>query len=100
VLRGANLGLRFALELAMLAALAWWGWTVNPVLAVVLPLAAAVVWGLFVAPKARVPVPRAAWYAIQIVLFAAAALALGSAWTVAAGIAFAVVVAANLVMLA
>ena len=99
-MRAANLGLRFLLELCALAAVGWWGWTVHPVLGIALPLVVAVVWGAFVAPKARYAVPRLAWYAIQVVIFGAAALALGAVWSVAAGIAFAVVVAANLAVLA
>ena len=50
-----NLGVRFLLELCLLAALAYAGLQVSVVLAVAAPLAAAVVWGLFVSPKARVP---------------------------------------------
>jgi uncharacterized protein DUF2568 len=99
-MRAANLGLRFLLELGALAALGWWGWTVHPALGLVLPVVTAVVWGLFVSPKARYPVSRVAWYAIQVVIFGAAALALGAVWSVVAGIVFALAVAANLVVLA
>jgi hypothetical protein len=57
-LGGALLAVRFGLELAALAALAYWGFTeFDGVLAVLFgigaPLAAAVIWGLFVSPKAR-----------------------------------------------
>jgi hypothetical protein len=53
----ALLALRFLAELGMLAALAWAGWHLAGgaaaiVLAVLLPVAAAVVWGLWVAPRA------------------------------------------------
>jgi hypothetical protein len=99
-MRAANLGLRFLLELCALAAVGWWGWTVHPAAGVVLPIVVAAVWGAFVAPKARYRVPRFAWYAIQVVIFGAAALALGAVWSVAAGIAFALLVAANLAVLA
>jgi len=56
--RGALLALRFLLELCALAALAYWGATVDAstvvrvILAVVTPLLAAVVWGTWVAPRA------------------------------------------------
>src|SRR5262245_6721768 len=99
-MRAANLGLRFLLELCALTAVGWWGWTVHPVLGVALPIVVAAVWGAFVAPKARYPVSRPAWYAIQVVIFGGAALALGGVWSVAAGIMFALVVAANLAVLA
>ena len=62
-MRVFNLGLRFGLELCALVALAYGGWHApGPVwlrilLAVALPLLAAVVWGRWVAPKASHPIP-------------------------------------------
>ena len=106
MVRGANLGLRFLLELASLGAVAWCGWEIGNstaaqvLLAIVFPLVFALVWGTFIAPKAAVRVSRPVWYGLQIVLFGAAALALASVWLVWAGIVFALVVAANLVALA
>jgi hypothetical protein len=94
----ANLGLRFLLELCLLAALAYVGLQVNVVLAFVFPVAAAVVWGLFVSPKARYPLPMTAWIAVQVLLFGAAVIGLIAAGSVVLGIAFAVVVAANLAL--
>ena len=74
------LAVRFVLELAALASLAYWGFSeFDGVLSVVLgigaPLAAAVVWGLFVSPKARYgsPVRQAVG---EAVVFAAAVIAL------------------------
>ena len=53
-LKGANLALRFLLELAALAAVGYWGWDAGgPLLAIAAVAAVAVVWGLFVAPKRR-----------------------------------------------
>jgi hypothetical protein len=61
-LRGVTLTVRFLCELAMLAALAYWGFTVGDgagawVLGIGAPLMAAIIWGAWVAPKARWPVP-------------------------------------------
>jgi len=62
-LRNTNLGLRFLLELCALAALGYGGWRVpGPVwlrvlLAIALPLLAAVLWARWVAPKASHPIP-------------------------------------------
>jgi hypothetical protein len=62
-MRAVNLTLRFVLELAALAALAYGGWHVpGPVAvrilaAVVLVVAAALVWGRWVAPRASHPLP-------------------------------------------
>ena len=106
MVRGANLGLRFLLELASLGAVAWCGWEIGNstaaqvLLAIVFPLVFALVWGTFIAPKAPVQLPRVVWYGLQVVLFGGAALALASVWSAWAGIVFAVVVAANLVVLA
>lgn len=61
-----NLGFRFLLEVAALAAFAWWGWAWGDPwrwpLAIGLPLVAAIIWGLFRTPgdttaKQRAPVP-------------------------------------------
>lgn len=66
-----NLGLRFALELIVLGALAWWGRATSPgwpgwVLACLLPLAAATLWGVFRFPEeagrsGKVPVAVPGW---------------------------------------
>jgi hypothetical protein len=77
----ANLGIRFVVELCMLAALAYWGSQtgeggVSFALAIAAPLAAAWVWGTFVSPKAARRLERVWWIAIQGLLFGAAAAAL------------------------
>ena len=79
-LRGVTLTVRFLCELAMLVALAYWGFTVGDgigawVLGVGAPLLAAVVWGAWVAPKARWPVPIWNRVVVELVLFGAAASA-------------------------
>ena len=57
--RMGNLGLAFAVELAGLGIFAWWGWRtgsgtpVKLLLAIGIPILAAVVWGLFAAPTAN-----------------------------------------------
>ena len=97
-MKEANLGLRFALELCLLAALAYVGLQVNVLLAVVAPVVAAIVWGLFVSPKARYPLSRTWWVAVQGVLFGAAAVGLIVAGNMVLGIVFAVAVVVNLVL--
>jgi hypothetical protein len=83
-LRGVTLTVRFLCELAMLAALAYWGFIVGDgigawVLGVGAPLVAAVVWGAWVAPKARWPVPIPVRVVIELVLFGVAVGALAVA---------------------
>ncbi|HSP71736.1 MAG TPA: DUF2568 domain-containing protein [Gaiellaceae bacterium] len=94
-MNAALLALRFLLELAALAALAWWGAGVHVAVAVLAPLAFAVLWGLFVAPKARIELPLAARRAVELALWAAAATALALAWTSLAGAVFGAVAVAD-----
>jgi hypothetical protein len=83
-LRGVTLTVRFLCELALLAALAFWGFGAADgpggwLLGIGAPLLAAVVWGAVVAPRARWPVPGRVRVAIELVLFALAAAALAAA---------------------
>jgi hypothetical protein len=94
-----NLGLRFFLELAALAALGYWGSQTGPlpvaiVLAIVAPLVAAVLWGAFVAPKARRRLPGARRLLVEIPIFTAAVAGLAATgeWVLAGILAGAVVV--------
>jgi hypothetical protein len=94
----AILGARFLLELCLLAALAYAGLQVNVAVAILAPLAAAVVWGLFVSPKARFPLGTGAWIGIQLVLFGAAAAGLVASGSVVLGIVFFVAFAVDLAL--
>ena len=83
-LRGATLIARFVCELAMLAALAFWGYVVGEgvwawLLGLAAPAAAGIVWGMFVAPRARVPVRPPVRVGIELVLYGAAAAGLAAA---------------------
>jgi hypothetical protein len=75
-LEGANLGLRFLLELCTLAALAYAGFLLFIPLAVIFPLAAAILWGQFIAPRARKRLEDPARLALELVYFAAGVIAL------------------------
>jgi hypothetical protein len=84
---------RFLLELCLLAALGYWGFeTGGWALGLCAPLAAAVVWGMFIAPKARYPVPTAVWVGLQVVLFGAAALGLAAVASTGLAVLFAIAV--------
>lgn len=84
ILKGANLVLRFLLELCALAALCYWGFKTGTgpiskaVLGIGVPLAAAVLWGTFVAPAAPVSVPGALRLLLELAVFGGAAAALYS----------------------
>jgi hypothetical protein len=83
-MKAANLALRFLLELAALAGLAYWGAhtgsaVVKVLLAIVAPLLAAIVWGLFAAPKAARRLPRGPRVAVEAAVFGLAAAGLAVA---------------------
>ena len=80
----AALALKFALELAALAALAFWGSRVGPVavnvlLGVAAPLAMAVAWGRFAAPRSPTRLARGPRVAFELAVFAVAGAALAAA---------------------
>jgi hypothetical protein len=83
-----NLAVRFILEIIGLVALGWWGWNqgegiVRFVLALGIPLLAAVLWGTFAVPndpsrsaEARVPVPGIVRLLLELAFFISATWAL------------------------
>jgi hypothetical protein len=93
--RASVLGLRFLCELGLLAGLAYWGFRVGEgawgfVLGIGAPVLAAVIWGLFVAPKAKRPVPLFVRVLIEIDLFILTAILLWFAEQPTLGIALGV----------
>jgi uncharacterized membrane protein YfcA len=72
-LSAVNLTVRFACEVAALAAFVWWGW---PVVGILAAVAVAVVWGSFVGPKARRRLRDPLRLAVELVIFALAVAAL------------------------
>jgi hypothetical protein len=83
-MRAANDGLRFAIELCALAALAYWGFHtadggVQWLLGLGAPLAMATVWGLFISPKAPRRIQDPIRLFTEIAIFAAAVAALADA---------------------
>jgi hypothetical protein len=100
MLANTSLALRFALELAALAALAVWGANKGGLaLGVGAPLVAAVIWGLFVAPRAPYDIP-AARLAGQVLVFGAAALGLVALGRPALAAGFAAAVVADAALMA
>ena len=103
-LLAVNLGLRFLLELAALAALAVWGaqagrgTTAHVMFAIAAPLGAAFFWGAFVAPKTPIRVPEPVRLAIELAVFAAATAGLAVSGHSGFAVAFAVVALVNSVL--
>ncbi len=75
-MKAANLTVRFACELAALAAFVWWGW---PVVGWLVAFGVAVMWGLVVAPKAKHRLPDPPRLLVELVIFASATVAFYSA---------------------
>jgi hypothetical protein len=92
-LKAANLGLRFVLELSALAAVGYWGWTTGDgalgwLLAAAAVGAVIVVWALFVSPKHTIETSKQVAFAIELVVWVAAAVALYATDHVALALAF------------
>ncbi|MGC3864212.1 YrdB family protein [Micromonospora chersina] len=84
-MKAALLTLIFLLELAMLAAAGWWGftldagWPVRLLAGLGAPLVIAVVWGIFCSPRATVALPAPAKLGVQAACFLTGGLLLALA---------------------
>lgn len=104
IAKSANLALSFILELCMLAALGYWGFTTGSAVVVQLslclgvPLLAAVVWGIFLAPASSRQLRGPLHLILEVLLFALAIIALFTAGQPTLGGIFGVVYVINLVL--
>jgi hypothetical protein len=104
-LRLVNLGVRFLLEMGALAAFGYWGATLRAsgalrgTLAIVIPLAVALLWGLFISPKARYSTGRPGQVGLGLLVFLVAALLLRERGHVAMAAIFAVTAVISSVLL-
>ncbi|MBL8117554.1 MAG: YrdB family protein [Anaerolineae bacterium] len=99
-----NLLLRFLLELALLAAVGYWGFQTNTgVLAWVLglgaPIGVALIWGIWVAPQSKRKLADPLRLGVEIILFGLGVLALWVAQQPTAALIFALLVIINLILL-
>ena len=105
LIKGANLALRFLLELCALGALGYWGFkTGNETitkngLGIGTPLVAAVVWGTFVSPQAPVQLPGPLSLILQVLVFASAAAGLVATSHRTLAMVFVVIVVINAVLM-
>ncbi len=100
--QATNLVARFVLELCMLAGLAYVGFRLGDGivagigLAIALPLAAAVLWGIAIAPKARRRAPDPGRAVLEGLLFIASAAGVAAAGHVVLGLILAVAALINI----
>jgi hypothetical protein len=105
VIKGANLALRFLLELCALVSLGYWCFKpgseaiAKVALGIGVPLVAAVAWGVFVAPRAPVALPGVLVLLLQVMVFGSAAAGLAATGHRTLALAFAVVVAINAILM-
>jgi hypothetical protein len=105
LIKGANLLLRFLLELCALGALGYWGFktgsatSTKVVLGVGAPLVAAVVWGTFLSPRAPIQLHWGVVLVLQALVFASAAAGLVSTGHRSLALVFGVIVVINAILI-
>jgi hypothetical protein len=104
VIEAANLGVRFALEMASLLILGIAGFEATDnalrwVLAIGAPGIAALIWGALVSPKAPSRLSDPQRLSVEIVYFGSATVALVSLGTVPAAFAFASIASSSLILM-
>ncbi len=105
VIKGANLLLRFLLELFALGALGYWGFKAGSgtitkaALGIGAPLVAAVVWAVFVSPRAPVELPGFLVLLLQVLVFGSAAAGLVVTGHRAVALVFGVIVVVNAILM-
>ena len=96
-MRAAILGLRFLLEICLVAAFAWGGWSVagggilGGLAAAFEVVVLAIVWGLWIAPRSGRRLADPARFVLEVVLFVLGGWSLWIAWTPVAGVVLTVV---------
>ncbi|MFD2443650.1 YrdB family protein [Bacillus sp. CGMCC 1.16607] len=101
VLKWANLGLRFILELCGLLAIGYWGFhtgktlITKSLLGIGTPLLVAVVWGMFISPQAPYQLSNPLRILLELAIFGSATAALFSTGQSKIAITFAISVVVN-----
>jgi 4-amino-4-deoxy-L-arabinose transferase-like glycosyltransferase len=104
ILRAANLALSFLLELCMLAAFAYWGFTIGAglfaqlLLGIGVPVIIIVIWGIFLAPASTRRLQGWSHWLLEIVIFVLAIVALYTAGQSTLTMIFAAVYTVNVIL--
>lgn len=105
ILKGANLAVRFLLELCVLALVGYWGYRVGNSqvtrigLAILIAIAAAIFWALFGSPKATFALSGPAHLLVEAVFFGSGVAALLASGHSGAAMAMAAIAIANRVLI-
>jgi hypothetical protein len=105
LIKGANLALRFLLELCAVGALGYWGFKTGGgavakiILGIGAPLLAAVVWGTFLSPRAAFALPGALVLLLQALVFASGVAGLAATGYSELALVFGVIVVVNAVLM-
>ncbi len=102
-LKAMNLGLKFLIELAAVAAFAYWGATaasglLSVALALAAPAVAIVLWGIFAAPKSERRLPSSRRVPFELAVFALAVAALLAAGSIGPAVVLGIAVVVNVVV--
>jgi hypothetical protein len=104
ILKNINLALAFLLELCMLAALGYWGFTLDQGLAIRVgtglgvPILAAVIWGVWMAPRAPNRLLKPLHLIVELIIFGLAIAALYAAGRTQLALLFGLVYAMNVIL--
>ncbi len=105
LLKSLNLAVRFLLELCMLAAVGYWGfsahsgWALKIIFGIGLPILLIVIWGLLLAPKAVYPLHGIPHILLSLILLGSGAAALFAAGRAGLGWVYAIVLVVNQILL-
>ncbi len=105
ILKSLNLAIRFLLELCMLVAIGYWGfsthtgWVLKVIFGVGLPILLIVIWGLLLAPRATHRLRGALYILLSLVLLGSGAIALFAAGRAALGWIYAAILVINQILL-
>jgi hypothetical protein len=104
ILKNINLALAFLLELCMLAALGYWGFTLDQGLAVRVgvglgaPVLVALVWGIWMAPRASKRLHEPLHLIVELIIFGLVVAALYAAGQPQLALVFGLIYAINVVL--
>ncbi len=105
ILKSLNLAIRFLIELCMLVAIGYWGfsthagWVLKAIFGLGLPVLLIVIWSLLLAPRATHPLHGIPHTLLSLILLASGAVALFAAGRAALGWIYVAILVVNQILL-